>query len=84
MQIIVRSSGWGIAAIVQMLTACVLPLFIYNPVTGYVLLAFPLAVQEMVLAVWLIVKGFSSPAVAAIASGSTSARTKSNELVSVA
>jgi hypothetical protein len=52
-------SGWGIIAIILMLTACVLALFSGNPVTGYTLLVIPIALQEMVLAVWLIVKGFS-------------------------
>ena len=77
-------SGWGIVASVLMLAACVLALFSDSPVTGYVLLALPIGVQEMVLAVWLIVKGFSASAIASIAPGPTSARTKSNELVSVA
>ena len=63
-------SGWGIAAIILMMAACVLALFSNSPVTGYVLLALPIFVQEMVLAVWLIVKGFSPsprPAVAVAA-----------------
>jgi hypothetical protein len=56
-------SGWGIAAIILMTTACVLALFSGNPVTGYIPLAFPIFLQEMVLAVWLIAKGFNpSPA----------------------
>jgi hypothetical protein len=58
-------SGWGIAAIILMLAACVLALFSDSPVTGYVLLALPIALQEMVLAVWLIVKGFSPSAIPA-------------------
>jgi hypothetical protein len=53
-------SGWGIVAIILMLAAGVAALFSDSPVTGYVPLAIPIAVQEMVLAVWLIVKGFSS------------------------
>lgn len=73
-------SGWGIAAIVLMLVACMLALFSDSPVTEYVLLALPLGVQEMVLAVWLIVKGFNSSAISAIAS--TSARTETTELLS--
>jgi hypothetical protein len=57
-------SGWGIAASVLMLAACLLALFSDRYVTGYVLLILPIAVQEMVLAVWLIVKGFNAPAIA--------------------
>jgi Domain of unknown function (DUF4386) len=52
-------SGWGLAAALPMMTACLLALFSDNPVTGYVLLFLPIAVQEMVFAVWLLVKGFS-------------------------
>jgi len=55
-------SGWGIAAIVLMFVACVLALFSNNPITGYVLLVLPIAVQEMVLAVWLIAVGFGPSA----------------------
>jgi hypothetical protein len=54
-------SGWGIAAVILMMIACVLALFSGKPVTGYTLLIIPIALQEMVLAVWLIVKGFSIP-----------------------
>jgi hypothetical protein len=54
-------SGWGIVSAILMATACLLALFSDNPVTGYVALFLPIAVQEMVLAVWLIVKGFDSP-----------------------
>jgi hypothetical protein len=55
-------SGWGIAALFLMMAACLLALFNQNPVTSYVILAAPIGVQEMVLAVWLIVRGFSSAA----------------------
>jgi hypothetical protein len=72
-------SGWGIVAIVLMLTACVLALFSDNPVTGYIPLAAPIALQEMVLAVWLIAKGFN-PSVSASRSG----KTETNELLSAA
>jgi hypothetical protein len=57
-------SGWGIVAIILMMAACVSALFSGNPVTGYTLLVLPIALQEMVLAVWLIVKGFSPDAMA--------------------
>jgi hypothetical protein len=56
-------SGWGIAAIVLMMAACMAALFSDAPVTGYTLLVLPIAVQEMVLAVWLIAKGFNQSAV---------------------
>jgi len=41
--------------------ACLLAHFGHHPVTSYVPLVLPIAVQEIVLAVWLIAKGFSSP-----------------------
>ncbi len=52
-------SGWGIGAAIVMMTACLLALFSDSDVTDYKLLILPIFVQEMVLAVWLIVKGFS-------------------------
>jgi len=51
-------SGWGLAAVLLMLTACLLALFGDHPVTGYTPLILPIAVQELVLAGWLLVKGF--------------------------
>jgi Domain of unknown function (DUF4386) len=57
-------SGWGIAALFLMVAACFLALFNQNPVTSYVFLAAPIGVQEIVLAVWLIVRGFRSAALA--------------------
>jgi hypothetical protein len=54
-------SGWGIVAILLMLIACMLALFSDSPITGYIVLVLPIAVQEMVLGVWLIVRGFSPP-----------------------
>lgn len=55
-------SGFGVVATILMMTACVLALFSGNRITSYIPLAAPIAVQEMVLAVWLIVKGFSPSA----------------------
>jgi hypothetical protein len=52
-------SGWGIAAIGLLAAASVLALFAGRPVTDYVPLALPIFLQEMILAVWLIARGFS-------------------------
>ena len=54
-------SGWGMAGVLLLMSACLLALFSGNPVTGYTLLILPIALQEMVLAVWLLVKGFGPP-----------------------
>ena len=57
-------SGWGLIAIVPYLAAGLLAMFgiieALSPI--YAILNFPLALQEMVLAVWLIVKGFNPSA----------------------
>lgn len=53
-------SGWGIAGVLLMISACLMALFSDSPITGYTLLVLPIAVQELVLAVWLLVKGFRS------------------------
>lgn len=52
-------SAWGVGGTVSMLTACMLALVAERPVTGYVALALPIAVQEMVFAGWLLVKGLA-------------------------
>ena len=52
-------SMWGIAAAPLIGTACLLSLFSDDPVTGYAPLILPVAVWEMVLAVWLLVRGFT-------------------------
>jgi hypothetical protein len=65
-------SGFGIIAIILMLTACVLALFSGNRITSYIPLAAPIAVQEIVLGVWLIVKGFNPAAVAALSARQSS------------
>jgi hypothetical protein len=62
-------SGWGLIAIIPYLAAGLLVLFgfIGSLSTSEIVLEFPLALQEMVMAVWLIVKGFNP---SSIASGS--------------
>lgn len=74
-------SGWGLAALVPYLAAEFLAMFaVVDPMSANASLLFiPLAVQEMVMAVWLIVKGFNSPAVAPEAT-----KTATNELLSAA
>jgi len=53
-------SVWGIAGAVLLMIAGVLVIFgVFGPLSaGQVALAAPIGVQEMVLAVWLIVRGF--------------------------
>jgi hypothetical protein len=65
-------SGWGLAGALLMMTACLLALFNNDPVTGYAFLILPIAVQEMVLAVWLLVKGFTPLAPTSMASSASS------------
>jgi len=61
-------SGWGLIGAILYLGSGFLPLIGYGPSsTTYLLMEAPLFLQEMVLAVWLIVKGFNP---SAIASGS--------------
>ena len=52
-------SGWGVAGVALMLIACCLALFTDSAITGYTLLILPIAIQELVLAAWLVVKGFA-------------------------
>lgn len=69
-------SGFGIVAVILMMAACVLSLFSGNRITSYIPLAFPIFLQEMVLAGWLIVRGFN-PSVR----DSRSGKTETNELL---
>jgi hypothetical protein len=55
-------SGWGIAAIILTIAACLLAWFSRTPLTTYTIVLLPIAIQEMVLAIWLIVKGFNPSA----------------------
>ena len=59
-------SGWGLLAAFPYIVSGVLGLFaVLSPMsTIQMILVLPLAVQEMVLAVWLIVKGFNPLALA--------------------
>jgi Domain of unknown function (DUF4386) len=72
-------SGFGVVAIVLMTTACVLALFSGNRITSYIPLAAPILLQELVLGVWLIAKGFNPSA-----SASKSAQTATNPRLSAA
>lgn len=58
-------AAWGIVAELFMLAACLSALFNHQAVTSYTALALPIAIQEIVLAVWLIVRGFGPGAPAA-------------------
>jgi hypothetical protein len=58
-------SVWGLVAIVLLLAASILTLFDGEPFSisgSLIVLALPIALQEMVLAIWLIVKGFDPSA----------------------
>ncbi len=57
-------SGWGSIGIASLLSMTLLVMFGKEPVGIIMLLALPIALQEMVLAVWLIVKGFNPSAIA--------------------
>lgn len=74
-------SGWGVLGVVMGLTATVVASFTHdfgvNSVNTY--LNVPIGLQEMVFAVWLIVKGFNPSTVA-----TPSVKTATNELLSAA
>jgi hypothetical protein len=72
-------SGFGVIAILMLSSACVLALFSGNRITSYITLAAPIALQEIILAVWLIVKGFNPSAVE-----SMSSKTATREVLSFA
>lgn len=63
-------SAWGIVGILLMIVTSMLLVFrVTTPMsTTQVILAIPIGVQEMVLAVWLVVKGFDASAIASLSS----------------
>jgi len=67
-------SGWGILGIVMGLAATVLGSFTHDFSLGSVntLLNVPIGLQEMVFAVWLIVKGFNASAITDLSAKSSS------------
>ncbi len=67
-------SAWGLVGITLVMVSGVLVLFrLADPLgTTQVVLALPIAVQEMVLAVWLIAKGFDPSAITAESPGDPS------------
>jgi hypothetical protein len=66
-------SGWGLIGAVAYWAAGVLVLFaVFEPLsTIHIVLQAPLGIQELALALWLIVKGFSSPVITSEAAGAT-------------
>ena len=61
-------SGWGFLAIILHLTTCFLIIFHLQSAFSTIntVMNFPIFLQEMVMAVWLIVKGFNPSAIASL------------------
>jgi len=61
-------SGWGLIGIILIIVISMLVMFrVIAPMsTTQIVLAVPIGLQEMVLAVWLIVKGFNPSAIASL------------------
>jgi hypothetical protein len=68
-------SGWGLVAAVLAIVASVLAMFgVAAPLsTAHILLNLPIALQEMVLAGWLIAKGFDPRAFASVPASTNAA-----------
>jgi hypothetical protein len=66
-------SVWGLAGITLVVAASILVLFrqVAPMSTAQLIMSFPVALQEIVLAVWLIVRGFN-PSASALQQGKTS------------
>ncbi len=67
-------SAWGLVGITSVMVSGLLVMFrLADPLgTTQTVLALPIAAQEMVLAVWLIARGFDPSAIAAESAGETS------------
>ena len=63
-------SGWGLVAVVLSMVATLYAGFTqeFGFTTVNTVLNIPIGLQEMALAIWLIAKGFSKPALAGAAS----------------
>ena len=70
-------SAFGLVAVTSLMVSGLLVMFgLVEPFSPpQLVLALPIAVQEMVLAVWLIAKGFDRSVIAAESAGETSRRT---------
>ena len=72
-------SVWGFAGLALLFSMAVWIAFGQEPAGTTLVLAVPIAVQEMVLAVWLIVKGFNPSALAAGAHTATPEQPRSDD-----
>ena len=71
-------AGWGLVGAILCIVASLFVMFrLIAPLsTVQVVLSLPIAVQEMILAVWLLVRGFNVSAIASL-----SAKTEANEIL---
>jgi hypothetical protein len=72
-------SVWGFIAVITSMASALLKFFHLDTGIGFYLEILGMFPQEIVMAVWLIVKGFNRSAIAAL-----SAKTATNELLSAA